>query len=59
MQTLFRYLRTRKKLSKEEANYREQQQQQQNDITSKNNGGSQACVKCKFNLPDEKDVPHS
>ena len=51
---LFRYLRTRKKLSKEDANYREQQQQQQNDMTSKNNGGSQACVKCKFNLPDEK-----
>jgi hypothetical protein len=48
---LFRYLRTRKKLSKEEANYREQQQQQDN-MTS--NNGSQACVKCKFNLPDEK-----
>lgn len=48
---LFRYLRTRKKSSKQEANYREQQQQQ-DDITS-NNGG-QACGKCKFNLPDEK-----
>lgn len=47
---LFRYLRTRKKLSKEEANYREQQQQ---DNMTSNNGG-QACVKCKFNLPDEK-----
>ena len=47
---LFRYLRTRKKLSKEEANYTEQQPQ--NDVTL--NIGGQACVKCKFNLPDEK-----
>lgn len=44
---LFRYLRTRKKLSKEEANYRE------DDIKTKD-GSGQACVKCKFNLPDEK-----
>jgi hypothetical protein len=46
---LFRYLKTRKKLSKEEANYRKQQQ---NDMTA--NNGDQACIKCKFNLPDEK-----
>jgi hypothetical protein len=49
---LFRYLRTRKKLSKEEANYREKQEQQY-DIKI-NDGSSQACIKCKFNLPDEK-----
>lgn len=48
---LFRYLRTRKKSSKEEANYREQQQQQ-DDMTSNNSG--QVCLKCKFNLPNEK-----
>jgi hypothetical protein len=46
---LFRYLGTRKKLSKEQANYNEQQQSN----VALNNGG-QACVKCKFNLPDEK-----
>ena len=49
---LFRYLRTRKKLSKEEANYREKQERQY-DIKT-NDGSSQACIKCKFNLPDEK-----
>src|ERR687884_490904 len=49
---LFRYLRTRKKLSKEEANYREEQEQQY-DIKTNNDGGL-ACIKCKFNLPDEK-----
>ena len=46
---LFRYLGTRKKLSKEEASYTEQQQSN----VALNNGGH-ACVKCKFNLPDEK-----
>jgi hypothetical protein len=51
---LFRYLRTRKKLSKEEANYREQQQHQQQNNMPANNAGDQACIKCKFNLPDEK-----
>jgi hypothetical protein len=53
---LFRYLRTRKKISKEEANYREQkqhQQQQQQNSSNFNNVSIQACEKCKFNLPDE------
>lgn len=45
---LFRYLKTGKKISKEEANYREQRQ----DVTTNNDG--QACMKCKFNLTDEK-----
>ena len=43
---LFRHLRSGKKISKSEANYREQ-----TDNSEKN---GQACVKCKFNLPDEK-----
>jgi RNA polymerase subunit RPABC4/transcription elongation factor Spt4 len=34
-----------KKISKSEANYREQ---------TDNNENGQACMKCKFNLPDEK-----
>jgi hypothetical protein len=43
---LFRHLRSGKKISKSEANYREQ-----TDNSEKN---GQACIKCKFNLPDEK-----
>lgn len=43
---LFRHLSSGKKISKSEANYREQ-----TDNSEKN---GQACVKCKFNLPDEK-----
>jgi hypothetical protein len=50
---LFRYLRTRKKIPKEEASYREQRQQQQQDNTESANDSGQACLKCKFNLPDE------
>ena len=51
---LFRYLRTRKKIPKEEASYRERrQQQQQQDNTKSANDSGQACLKCKFNLPDE------
>lgn len=51
---LFRYLRTRKKIPKEEASYREQrQQQQQQDNTESANDSRQGCLKCKFNLPDE------
>jgi len=42
---LFRHLSSGKKISKSEANYREQ---------TDNNENGQACMKCKFNLPDEK-----
>ena len=42
---LFRHLSSGKKISKSEANYREQTENNEND---------QACMKCKFNLPDEK-----
>ncbi len=43
---LFSVLMSGKKLSKEESNYREE-----NNEDTKN---SQSCVKCKFNLADEK-----
>jgi hypothetical protein len=43
---LFRHLESGKKISKEEANYRKQK-----GISQDN---QQTCVKCKFNLPDEK-----
>ena len=42
---LFRHLATGKKISKEEANYKKQEGLSQD---------GQSCVKCKFNLPDEK-----
>jgi hypothetical protein len=42
---LFRHLNSGKKISKIEANYREQ---------TDNDENGQACMKCKFNLPDEK-----
>ena len=43
---LFRHLSSGKKISKSEANYREQ--------TDNSEDSQQSCVKCKFNLPDEK-----
>lgn len=42
---LFSHLATGKIISKEAANYRKQERLSQD---------SQSCVKCKFNLPDEK-----
>ncbi len=45
---LFHHLETGKKISKEEANYRNQE-----GIISQD-GSHQSCIKCKFNLPDEK-----
>jgi len=44
---LFRCLETGKKISKEEANYRRQEGILEDS--------QQSCVKCKFNLPDEKE----
>jgi hypothetical protein len=46
---LFRHLATGKKISKEEANYRKQEERELSQ-----DGQQQSCVKCKFNLPDEK-----
>jgi hypothetical protein len=43
---LFSHLATGKRISKEEANYRRQEGISQQS--------QQSCVKCKFNLPDEK-----
>ena len=42
---LFHHLATGKKISKEDANYKKREEISQD---------SQSCVKCKFNLPDEK-----
>ena len=46
---LFRHLATGKRISKEEANYRKQEERGLSQ-----DGQQQSCVKCKFNLPDEK-----
>jgi hypothetical protein len=43
---LFRHLETGKKTTKDEANYTKQERLSQD--------GQQSCIKCKFNLPDEK-----
>jgi glucan-binding YG repeat protein len=50
---LFRYLETGKKISKEEANYRKQEEEGKISQDSQKQQ-QQSCVKCKFNLPDEK-----
>jgi hypothetical protein len=44
---LLHHLETGKKITKEEANYRRQEEELTQD-------GQQSCVKCKFNLPEEK-----
>jgi hypothetical protein len=43
--TLFHHLATGKKISKEDADYKKREEISQD---------GQSCVKCKFNLPDEK-----
>jgi glucan-binding YG repeat protein len=46
---LYNVLNSKKKMTKQEAAYREQ------DESKTNNNYNQACIKCKFNLPDEKN----
>lgn len=47
---LYNALDSKKKMTKQEAGYREQDMRKTDD-----NNYNQACVKCKFNLPDEKN----
>ena len=54
---LYNVLSSKKKMSKSEAGYREQQSKNQNETNNtynNNNNNYNACIKCKFNLPDEK-----
>ena len=44
---LYRVLRSRKKMTKDEAGYQER-------VIKGTSNNDKACVKCKFNLPDEK-----
>lgn len=55
---LYRVLGSKKKVTKEEAGYREQQENEgeAKEIRSNDhNNNNHSCVKCKFNLPDEKE----
>jgi glucan-binding YG repeat protein len=47
---LYNVLDSKKKMTKQEAGYREQDVRKTN-----NNNYNRACIKCKFNLPDEKN----
>ena len=51
---LYNVLNSKKKMTKQEAGYREQDGRKGND-SNHNNNHNHACTKCKFNLPDEKN----
>jgi DNA-directed RNA polymerase specialized sigma subunit len=54
---LYKVLSSKKKLTKYEAGYREKQQKNESQTNNYDNGSNnQACIKCKFNLPAEKNV---
>jgi glucan-binding YG repeat protein len=48
---LYNVLDSKKKMTKQEAGYMEQDVRK----TNNNNNYNRACIKCKFNLPDEKN----
>jgi hypothetical protein len=53
---LYNVLNSKKKMTKQEAGYREQEQDEsESNNNNNNNNNHQACIKCKFNLPDEKN----
>jgi hypothetical protein len=56
---LYRVLNSKKKITKHEAGYREQEKHEMrssiNGYEHNNNDHKDACIKCKFNLPDEKN----
>jgi hypothetical protein len=55
---LYNVLSSKKKITKHEAGYKEQDKNEKetnNYNYNNNNNSNQACIKCKFNLPDEKN----
>jgi RNA polymerase subunit RPABC4/transcription elongation factor Spt4 len=48
---LYNVLSSKKKMTKDESGYKEQEKNEEQETSNHNN---QACIKCKFNLPDEK-----
>jgi hypothetical protein len=51
---LYNVLNSKKKMTKQEASYKEQDGRKTNN-NNYNNNYNQACIKCKFDLPDEKN----
>jgi hypothetical protein len=52
---LYNVLNSKKKMTKSDAGYREQQSKNEKGTNNYNKNGNMACIKCKFNLPDEKN----
>ena len=50
---LYNVSNSKKKMTKSEAGYREQEKNEKE--TKNNNNNNKVCIKCKFNLPDEKN----
>jgi hypothetical protein len=50
---LYSVLNSKKKMTKQDAGYREQDERKSNN-SNYNNNSNHACIKCKFNLPAEK-----
>ena len=50
-------LNSKKRLTKSEAGYREQEKNEKvaNNYNNNYDNNNKACIKCKFNLPDEKN----
>jgi hypothetical protein len=52
---LYKVLNSKKKMTKQDAGYREQDDERKsNNSNYNNNNYNHSCIKCKFNLPDEK-----
>ncbi|HEY7572981.1 MAG TPA: hypothetical protein VH796_16600 [Nitrososphaeraceae archaeon] len=51
---LYSVLNSKKKMTKQDAGYREQDGRKSNNSNYNNNNSNHACIKCKFNLPAEK-----
>jgi hypothetical protein len=52
---LYNVLNSKKKMTKQEAGYTEQDGRKANNSNHNNDYNKHACIKCKFNLPDEKN----
>ena len=50
---LYNVLNSKKRMTKSEAGYKEQEKNEKE--TKNNNNNNKVCIKCKFNLPDEKN----
>ena len=52
---LYNVLNSKKKMTKSEAGYSEQEKNEKETTNNNNNNNNKECIKCKFNLPDEKN----